>query len=65
MIQLNPRYEVIFDPKNIDQDCDKIAGLMSVEADFIKEALDAGLYKQGGDDVPSVVEVDVQSLCEG
>jgi len=23
MIQLNPRYEVIFDPKNIDQDCDK------------------------------------------
>jgi hypothetical protein len=47
MIQLNPRYEVIFDPKNIDQDCDKIAGLMSVEVDFIKEALDAGLYKQG------------------
>lgn len=38
---------MIFDPKNIDQDCDKIAGMMSVEADFIKEALDAGLYKQG------------------
>lgn len=47
MIQLNPRYEVIFDPKNIDQDCDKIAGLMSVEGNFIKETLDAGLYKQG------------------
>ena len=47
MIQLIPRYEVIFDPKNIDQDCDKIAELMSVEGDFIKEALDAGLYKQG------------------
>lgn len=47
MIQLNPRYEVIFDPKNIDQDCDKIAELMSVEGNFIKEALDAGLYKQG------------------
>ena len=46
MIQLNPRYEVIFDPKNIDQDCDKIAGLMSVEGDFIKDALDAALYKQ-------------------
>ena len=46
MIQLNPRYEAIFAPKNIDQDCDKIAGLMSVEADFIKEALNAGLYKQ-------------------
>lgn len=42
MIQLNPRYEAIFAPKNIDQDCDKIAGLMSVEADFIKEALNAG-----------------------
>ena len=47
MTKLNPRYEMIFDSKNIDQDCDKIAGLMSVEVDFIKEALDAGLYKQG------------------
>ena len=42
MIQLNPRYEAIFTPKNIDQDCDRIANLMNVEADFIKEALDAG-----------------------
>ena len=46
MIQLNPRYEAIFSPDNIDQDCDGIASLMNVEADFIKEALDAGLYKQ-------------------
>ena len=46
MIRLNPRYEAIFDSRNIDQDCDKIAGLMSVEGNFIKEALDAGLYKQ-------------------
>jgi hypothetical protein len=46
MIQLNPRYEAIFNPDNIDQDCDRIASLMNVEADFIKEALDAGLYKQ-------------------
>ena len=46
MIQLNPRYEAIFNPDNIDQDCDGIASLMNVEADFIKEALDAGLYKQ-------------------
>ena len=46
MIQLNPRYEAIFNPDNIDQDCDRIASLMSVEVDFIKEALDAGLYKQ-------------------
>lgn len=46
MIQLNPRYEAIFNPDNIDQDCDRIASLMNVEADFIKEVLDAGLYKQ-------------------
>ena len=46
MIQFNPRYEAIFNPDNIDQDCDRIASLMNVEADFIKEALDAGLYKQ-------------------
>ncbi len=45
MLQLNPRYEAIFNPDNIDQDCDRIASLMNVEADFIKEALDAGLYK--------------------
>ncbi len=47
MININPGYEVIFDPGNIDQNCDRIAGLMSDEGNFIKEALDAGLYKQG------------------
>ena len=47
MIQLNPRYEVIFDLGNIDQDSDRIAGMMSDEGKFIKETLDAGLYKQG------------------
>lgn len=46
MIEINPRYEAIFNPDNIDQDCDKIASMMNVEADFIKEPLDAGLYKQ-------------------
>ena len=46
MIQLNPRYETIFAPANIDQDCDRISDLMSPEANLIKEALDAGLYKQ-------------------
>ena len=46
MIVINPRYEAIFNPDNIDQDCDRIASLMNVEVDFIKEALDAGLYKQ-------------------
>ena len=39
MIQLHPRYEAIFNPDNIDQDSDRIASLMNVEADFIKEAL--------------------------
>ena len=67
MIQLNPRYEVIFVPENIDlkaasereqcQDllviaeseqvrpkvnCDRIAGMMRDDGDFIKEAQDAG-----------------------
>ena len=42
MLQLNQRYEAIFNPDNIDQDCDKIASLMNVEADFIKEERDAG-----------------------
>lgn len=46
MIELNPQYEKIFDPRNIDDDCDKIAGLMSSEVNVIKEAMDAGLYKQ-------------------
>ena len=46
MIQLNPKYESIFDVRNIDNDCDKIAHLMSLEGNMIKEALEAGLYKQ-------------------
>ena len=25
MIQLNPQYEAIFNPRNIDEDCNKIA----------------------------------------
>ena len=60
MIQLNPRYEAIFNPDNIDQDCDEIASLMNVEADFIKEALDAGLYKQG---VTMYLQL-LKSMCE-
>ena len=77
MIQLNPRYEAIFDPQNIDQECDRIAGLMSVEGDFIKEALDAGLYKQAvtmkaaikqeqcelAQTLPSVSRLDRRSTC--
>ena len=60
MIQLNPRYEAIIDVRNIDDDCDKIAGLMSVEANLIKEALDAGLYKQG---VTMYLQL-LKSMCE-
>ena len=60
MIQLNPRYETIFDPDNIDQDCDRIAGLMSDEGKFIKEALDAGLYKQA---VTMYLQL-LKSMCE-
>ncbi len=44
MIQLNPKYESIFNPRNIDEDCDKIADLMKDETRLIKEALEAGLY---------------------
>lgn len=60
MIQLNPRYGAIFNPDNIDQDCDRIAGMMSDEGEFIKEALDAGLYKQG---VTMYLQL-LKSMCE-
>ena len=60
MIQLNPRYETIFDVRNIDQDCDRIASLMSAEANLIKEALDAGLYKHA---VSMYLQL-LNSMCE-
>lgn len=60
MININPGYEVIFDPGNIDQNCDRIAGLMSDKGKFIKEALDAGLYKQG---VTMYLQL-LKSMCE-
>ena len=60
MIEINPRYEAIFNPDNIDQDCDKIASLMSDEGEFIKEALDAGLYKQA---VTMYLQL-LKSMCE-
>jgi len=46
MIEFNPKYEKIFDPRNLDDDCDKIADLMSSEAALIKEAMGAGLFNQ-------------------
>lgn len=36
MIQLNPRFEAIFDQENIDQDCDMIARRVNVDSNFIK-----------------------------
>ena len=47
MIEINPRYGVLFETENIDQDCDRIAGMMSDQGKTIKEAMDAGLYNQG------------------
>lgn len=40
MPQLNPQYEAIFDPRNIDEDCDKIADEISDDVRMqIKEFL--------------------------
>ena len=47
MIQLNPQYEAIFDARNIDEDCNKIADEISDVARMqIKEILAVGIYKQ-------------------
>lgn len=44
MIELNPQYEMIFSPDNIDNDCDRIAHEVDVVGDTIKEILKVGLY---------------------
>ena len=47
MIQLNPQYEAIFNPRHIDEDCDKIADdINDVARKQIKEILAVGMYKQ-------------------
>ena len=46
MIQLNPQYEKIFDPRNIDGDCDRIAHEVDAVRESIKEILKVGMYKQ-------------------
>ena len=47
MIQFNPQYETIFNPRNIDEDCNKIANEISDVARIqIKEILAIGMYKQ-------------------
>lgn len=61
MIQLNPQYEVIFDARNIDEDCDKIADEISDVARIqIKEILAVGLYKQA---VTMYLQL-LKSMCE-
>ena len=48
MPQLNPRYEVIFKMNHLSHHPSNIIHLTDeCRDDFIKEALDAGLYKQG------------------
>ncbi len=46
MIEINPQYEAIFNHKNIDDDCDKIAQEISTVGAQIAEILKAGMYKQ-------------------
>jgi len=47
MIQLNPQYEAIFDARNIDEDCNRIADeINDVVRMQIKEILAVGMYKQ-------------------
>lgn len=42
MIYLNPRYEAICNPDNIDEDCDRIAHEVDVVGETIKEILKVG-----------------------
>lgn len=44
MIEINPQYESIFDVRNIDDECSKIAELMKPVRVNINEALEASLY---------------------
>ncbi len=47
MIQFNPRYEVIFAPENIDQDCDRIAWMMSDEGNLSSRHWMLGCISKG------------------
>lgn len=54
MITLNPQYEVIFDPRNIDEDCDKIADEISDDVRMqIKEFLRYEVIMKYGIDLDS------------
>lgn len=46
MIELNPQYESISSPDNIDNYCDSIAHEMEAVGETIKEILRVGMYKQ-------------------
>ena len=65
MIELNPQYEMIFSPDNIDNDCDRIAHEVDVVGDTIKEILKVGLYNMAVFLVPAVAEVDDKAFCGG
>lgn len=46
MIEINPEFEAIFDVRNIDDDCDKIAQKISAVGKQIAEVLKVGMYQQ-------------------
>lgn len=47
MIQLNSQYEAIFNPRNIDEDCNKIVDEINDVARMqMKDILAVGIYKQ-------------------
>lgn len=47
MIELNPKFESIFNPRNIDEDCNRIADeINDVVRPQIQEILNVGMYKQ-------------------
>ena len=46
MIAINKSYESIFDRKNLDKDCEKIAQEISFIGDQIEKTLDADKHKQ-------------------
>ncbi len=51
MIQLNPDYEAIFAPVNIDDDCDSIALIYDAIMKHDIDAESAALLKAGHDEV--------------
>ena len=66
MITLNPQYEAIFNPRNIDEDCNKIANEINDVARMqIKEVLAVGMYKQAVNVLSPTVEFHGESLCGG